>query len=78
MPSTTHAERWRSAFICSTSPACAVPVLQHYVAAAYTPCDTALLRWTFNYVRSNVMNTVIYIVGLIVVVGFLLSFFGLR
>ena len=27
--------------------------------------------------RSNVMNTVIYIVGLIVVVGFILSFFGL-
>jgi hypothetical protein len=27
--------------------------------------------------RSNVMNTVIYIVGLVVVVGFILSFFGL-
>jgi hypothetical protein len=28
-------------------------------------------------IRSNVMNTVIYIVGLVVVVGFILSFFGL-
>jgi hypothetical protein len=26
----------------------------------------------------HVMNTIIYIVGLIVVVGFVLSFFGLR
>lgn len=28
--------------------------------------------------RSNRMNTIIYIVGLIVVIGFVLSFFGLR
>jgi hypothetical protein len=28
--------------------------------------------------RSIVMNTIIYIVGLIVVIGFVLSFFGLR
>lgn len=30
------------------------------------------------HIWSIVMNTVIYIVGLIVVVGFLLSFFGMR
>lgn len=28
--------------------------------------------------RSHAMNTIIYIVGLIVVIGFVLSFFGLR
>ena len=28
--------------------------------------------------RSPAMNTIIYIVGLIVVIGFVLSFFGLR
>lgn len=28
--------------------------------------------------RNNRMNTIIYIVGLIVVIGFVLSFFGLR
>ena len=28
--------------------------------------------------RSNVMNSIIYIVGLIVVIGFVASFFGLR
>jgi hypothetical protein len=28
--------------------------------------------------RSTAMNTIIYIVGLIVVIGFVLSFFGLR
>jgi hypothetical protein len=28
--------------------------------------------------RGPAMNTIIYIVGLVVVVGFLLSFFGLR
>ncbi len=28
--------------------------------------------------KGNSMNTIIYIVGLVVVVGFLLSFFGLR
>ena len=28
--------------------------------------------------RSNLMNTIIYIVGLVVVIGFILSFFGLR
>jgi hypothetical protein len=28
-------------------------------------------------IRSNVMNTIIYIVGLVVVIGFILSFFGL-
>lgn len=28
--------------------------------------------------RRNIVNTIIYIVGLIVVIGFILSFFGLR
>jgi len=28
--------------------------------------------------RSNAVNTIIYIVGLVVVIGFILSFFGLR
>jgi len=28
--------------------------------------------------KGKLMNTIIYIVGLVVVVGFLLSFFGLR
>ena len=28
--------------------------------------------------RSTIVNTIIYIVGLIVVIGFVLSFFGLR
>ena len=31
-----------------------------------------------NLLKENVMSTIIYIVGLIVVIGFLLSFFGLR
>ncbi len=31
-----------------------------------------------NNTRSTLMNTIIYIVGLIVVIGFVLSFFGLR
>lgn len=31
-----------------------------------------------NLLTGYTMNTIIYIVGLIVVVGFLLSFFGLR
>jgi predicted nucleic acid-binding Zn ribbon protein len=29
-------------------------------------------------IRSTVMNTIIYIVGLVVVIGIVLSFFGLR
>lgn len=28
--------------------------------------------------RSTIVNTIIYIVGLVVVIGFILSFFGLR
>jgi hypothetical protein len=28
--------------------------------------------------RSHLMNTIIYIVGLVVVIGIILSFFGLR
>ena len=31
-----------------------------------------------THATGNLMNTIIYIVGLIVVVGFILSFFGLR
>jgi hypothetical protein len=42
----------------------------HAVLASYDGVD-------IKCTRSNVMNTVIYIVGLIVVVGFILSFFGL-
>ena len=33
--------------------------------------------WKFH-AKGFLMNTIIYIVGLIVVVGFILSFFGLR
>lgn len=40
--------------------------------------DVHPLAWRHQFTWSNIMNTVIYIVGLIVVVGFLLSFFGLR
>lgn len=32
----------------------------------------------FPFTRNRIMNTIIYIVGLIVVIGFVLSFFGLR
>ena len=28
--------------------------------------------------RSNLMNTIIYIVGLVVIIGFILSYFGFR
>lgn len=38
----------------------------------------ALVSYDGTTTRSNVMNTIIYIVGLIVVIGFVLSFFGLR
>jgi hypothetical protein len=31
-----------------------------------------------NTLRENTMNTIIYIVGLVVVIGLVLSFFGLR
>ena len=33
---------------------------------------------SYKLLKENVMSTIIYIVGLIVVIGFLLSFFGLR
>jgi hypothetical protein len=33
---------------------------------------------TTKPLKENTMNTIIYIVGLVVVIGFLLSFFGLR
>ncbi len=40
--------------------------------------DGVVLRWGCLYSGSNsIMHTIIYVVGLIVVVGFLLSFFGL-
>ncbi len=45
---------------------------------AGTLFDKRPLALGYQNTRSSVMNTVIYIVGLIVVVGFLLSFFGLR
>ena len=31
-----------------------------------------------THAKGNGMNTIIYIVGLVVVIGFILSFFGLR
>jgi hypothetical protein len=43
---------------------------------ADTPCEPASLRWTCTW-RDPLMNTIIYIVGLVVVVGFILSFIGL-
>lgn len=43
---------------------------RHATLASYDAHDS-------KCTRSNVMNTVIYIVGLVVVVGFILSFFGL-
>jgi hypothetical protein len=56
-----------------------VPVLRTDVTTADVPRDEALLRWGIQPLqRSKHMNTIIYIVGLIVVVGFVLSFFGLR
>jgi hypothetical protein len=33
---------------------------------------------TQHHRRSTIVNTIIYIVGLVVVIGFILSFFGLR
>jgi len=32
----------------------------------------------FTHVKGKLMNTIIYIVGLVVVIGFILGFFGLR
>jgi len=32
---------------------------------------------TFAHAKGNLMNTIIYIVGLVVVIGFVLRFFGL-
>jgi hypothetical protein len=55
----------------------AVPVLQARVALADVPFQGRRLRWAY-ITRSILMNTIIYIVGLIVVIGFILSFFGLR
>lgn len=54
------------------------PVLQTTVVIAGTIFDVHHLAWGHQFTWSIIMNTVIYIVGLIVVVGFLLSFFGLR
>jgi len=31
-----------------------------------------------NFLKENTMNSVIYIVGLVVVIGLVLSFFGMR
>ena len=56
-----------------------VPVLHASVAAADGALGAPHLRWTHHTPkRSTAMNTIIYIVGLIVVIGFVLSFFGLR
>ena len=41
-------------------------------------CVPSLRTMQFHCIRSAVMNTIIYIVGLVVVVGLVLSFFGLR
>lgn len=54
---------------------------------SYSSVSPQLTRWTApsaydgptaSTPRSNAMNTIIYIVGLVVVIGFILSFFGLR
>ncbi|MCW5669079.1 MAG: hypothetical protein KIT86_05420 [Hydrogenophaga sp.] len=47
------------------------------MAHADRPEAPGSLRWGI-VTRSTLMNTIIYIVGLVVVIGVILSFFGLR
>lgn len=56
----------------------AAPVLQETVVLAGTLFDRYPLACIHQFTWSILMNTIIYIVGLVVVIGILLSFFGLR
>jgi hypothetical protein len=49
-----------------------LPKRQH----GFSLSDESLNRPT--YIESTAMNTIIYIVGLVVVIGFVLSYFGMR
>lgn len=63
--------------MCAAAAAGTVAVLQLCLAMAYTPPRSPDPRMGHAHSWSTFMNTIIYIVGLIVVVGFILSFFGL-
>ncbi|QHE88173.1 hypothetical protein F9K07_26385 [Hydrogenophaga sp. BPS33] len=56
----------------------AVLVLQPKRDTADKPGASGSLRWVHTHAKETVVNTIIYIVGLVVVIGIILSFFGLR